>query len=43
MMVLFVKGPEYIHHPHVKMPRLECAHTTRHRMLADLTEGIESS
>ena len=42
-MVLFVKGPEYIHHPHVKMPRLECAHTTRHRMLADLTEGIESS
>ena len=43
MMVLFVKGPEYIHHPHIKMPHLECAHITRHRMLADLTEGIKSS
>lgn len=43
MMVLLMKGPEYIHHPHVKMPHPDSAHTTRHRMLADLMEGIESS
>ena len=43
MMVLFAKGPEYAPHPQVKKPRLECAHSTRSRMLLDLTEGIQGS
>lgn len=42
-MVLFAKGPEYAPHPQVKKPRLECAHSTRSRMLLDLTEGIQGS
>ena len=43
MMVLLAKGPEYMQYPKVKKPHLECAHTTRSRMLADLTESIGRS
>lgn len=43
MTVLFAKGPAYMQHPQVKMPQIECAHTTRSRMLADLMEGLEKS
>ena len=42
-MVLLAKRPEYLQYPKVKKPHLECAHTTRSRMLADLTESIGRS
>lgn len=42
-MVLFAKGPEYMQGPEVKMPQIECAHTTRSRMLGELREGLEKS
>ena len=40
VVVLRAQGITYNTHPKVQLPQLECAHTTRERMLHDLSDGV---